>query len=65
VLRRIFVPKRSEVREEWRGLHNKELYAVIPHRYFSSDQTKNCELGGTCSSYGEEERCIQGFGGET
>jgi len=26
VLRRIFGPKRDEVRREWRGLHNEELY---------------------------------------
>jgi hypothetical protein len=25
VLRRIFVPKRDEVTEEWRKLHNEEL----------------------------------------
>jgi len=23
------------------------------------------EMGGECSTYGGEERCIQGFGGET
>jgi hypothetical protein len=23
------------------------------------------EMGGACSTYGEEERCIEGFGGET
>jgi hypothetical protein len=28
VLRRIFRPKRDEVTEEWRRLHNKELYAL-------------------------------------
>jgi hypothetical protein len=28
VLRRIFGPKRDEVTEEWRRLHNKELYAM-------------------------------------
>jgi hypothetical protein len=28
VLRRIFGPKRIEVTGEWRGLHNKELYAL-------------------------------------
>jgi hypothetical protein len=31
VLKRIFGPKRDEVRGEWRRLHNKELYAL----YFS------------------------------
>jgi hypothetical protein len=28
VLRRIFRPKRDEVRGEWRKLHNKELHAL-------------------------------------
>jgi hypothetical protein len=28
VLRRIFEPKRDEVREEWRKLHKDELYAL-------------------------------------
>jgi len=26
---------------------------------------KKNEMGGACSAYGGEERCIQGFGGET
>ena len=33
--------------------------------YYSGDQIKNCEMGGTCGTYGLEEKCIQGFGGET
>jgi hypothetical protein len=28
VVRKIFGPKRDNVRQEWRGLHNKELYAL-------------------------------------
>jgi hypothetical protein len=28
VLRRIFGPKRDEIRAEWRRLHNEELYAL-------------------------------------
>jgi hypothetical protein len=28
VLRRIFGPKRDEVKGEWRRLHNEELYAL-------------------------------------
>jgi hypothetical protein len=28
VLRKIFGPKRDEVTEEWRRLHNEELYAL-------------------------------------
>ena len=27
--------------------------------------TAKNEMGGACSTYGEEERCIQLFGGET
>jgi len=33
-------------------------------KYYSGDQTKN-EMGKGCSMYGGEEKCIQGFGGET
>ena len=36
VLRRIFGPKRNEVKVEWRRLHIKELYAL----YSSSDITR-------------------------
>jgi hypothetical protein len=31
----------------------------------SSDQVKKTEMGRTCGTYGGEERCIQGFSGET
>ena len=33
--------------------------------YCSGDQIEKNEMGGGCSTYGEEERYIQGFGGET
>ena len=29
------------------------------------DQIKKNEMGGECSTYGGEERLIQGFGGKT
>ena len=31
----------------------------------SGDQIEKNEIGGACSMYGGEERCVQGFGGET
>jgi hypothetical protein len=67
VLRRIFGPKRDEVTREWRRLHNKELYlcSVLLTKYHSGDQVKKTEMGRTCGTYGGEERCIQGFSGET
>jgi len=34
---------------------------VFLTRYYSSDQIKRNEKGGACSTYGEGERCIQGF----
>jgi hypothetical protein len=56
VLRRIFGPKRDEVTREWRKLHYEECLG---------DKIKKNEMGGACSMYGGEERCVQGFGGET
>jgi hypothetical protein len=32
---------------------------------FSGDQIEKNEMGGACSIYGRQERCIQDFGGET
>ena len=32
---------------------------------FSGDKIEKNEMGGACCAYGEEERLIQGFGGET
>jgi hypothetical protein len=34
-------------------------------KYCSGDQIDKNEMGGACSTYEGEERCIQGFGGET
>jgi len=36
-----------------------------PHPILFVDQIKETEMGGARSTYGGEERCIQGFGGET
>ena len=33
-------------------------------QYYLGDKIKKNEMGGTCSMYGGEERCIQGFGGK-
>ena len=63
---RIFGPKRDEVTGEWRKLHNEELNNL----YCSPNIVrviKSRRLGwaGHVARMGEEERCIQGFGGET
>jgi hypothetical protein len=41
------------------------LCSVLLTKYHSVDQVKKTEMGRTCGTYGGEERCIQGFGGET
>jgi hypothetical protein len=33
--------------------------------YYSGDQIKKTEKGWACSTYGIQERCLQGFGRET
>jgi hypothetical protein len=58
VLRKIFGPKRNEVTRTWGELHNEELLT----KYYAGDQIEENEMGGACSTYGEE-RCIQRFGG--
>jgi hypothetical protein len=59
VLRRIFGPKRGKVRRDWRKLRNEGLLT----KYYLGDQIETNEMGGACSTYGREERCIQSFGG--
>jgi hypothetical protein len=65
-LRRIFGPKRDEVTEKWRKLHNEELNDL----YSSPNVVRVIKLrriwwAGHVAYMGVEERRIQGFGGET
>jgi hypothetical protein len=61
MLGRIFGSRRVEVTGEWSKLHNEmnDLHSS------PGDKIENNDMGGACSAYGGEERCIQGFGGET
>jgi hypothetical protein len=64
VLRRIFGPKRDEVTGKWRKLHNEELHNLysLPNivRVINS---RRMRWAGHVARM--EERCVQGFGGET
>jgi hypothetical protein len=43
----------------------RSLFICIPHPIFLGDHIEKKEVGGTCSTYGGEERRIQDFCGET
>jgi hypothetical protein len=64
VLRKIFRPKREEVRGEWKELHNEELNNL----YFSPNiihyQIRKNEMGRGSSAYEGDKSCIQGFVGK-
>jgi len=66
VLRRVFGPKRDEVTEEWRKLHNEELSDLysLPNivRVVNS---RRMRWAGACGAYGGGEWGVQGSGGET
>jgi hypothetical protein len=65
VLRRIFGPERDEVTGEWRKLHNEGLKDLYCSPNSVGGQIQKNEKGGACNTHEGEERCIQGFGGET
>jgi hypothetical protein len=65
VLRKIFGPKREEVTGEWKRLHKEELNDLYSSPNVLGVKIEKNEVGGACSTYGREGRCIQGYGGET
>jgi len=54
-LKKISGPKRDDVTVEWISLHSAELFFffLLHIKYYSSDQFKKDEMGGTCGTYGE------------
>jgi hypothetical protein len=64
VLRKIFGLQRDDITRKWRKLHKEEL-GDLYSKYCLGDQIEENEMGGACSTYGGDERCIQGFHGET
>ena len=66
VLRRIFGPKREEVTGERKKTISWGAWRyVLLIKYYLSDQIEKNGMDGTYSTYGGEERCIQGFGRDT
>jgi hypothetical protein len=61
VLRRIFGPKRDEVIESWRKLHN-ELHNLFFTKQNYNYEVKKNEMGRVYSTYGREDKCVHNFG---
>jgi len=56
VLRKVFGPKRDEETEEWRRLHNEELYNLYSSPTIIG-MIKSRDMEWACSTCGGEERC--------
>jgi hypothetical protein len=65
VLRRIFGPKWNEVTGECRKLHKEGLSDLYSSSNFFCDKIEKNKMGGVCSTYEGEERCLKGLGLET
>ena len=66
VLRRIFGPKRVEVKEEWRNQCNEKLNDLYCSPYIILViKSRRMRWVEHVAYYGEEECCIQGFDGKT
>jgi hypothetical protein len=65
VLRGMFGSKRDEVTEEWRKRHNEELNDLYcSPNFVRVIKSRKMRLAGHVARIGEEERCIQSFGGK-
>ena len=54
VLKRIFGPKRDEVREKWKKLHNEELNDLYCSPYIVRViKSRKNEMGGACGTHGD------------
>jgi hypothetical protein len=64
-LRKIFVSKTDSITGAWRRQHNEELRELYSSSSVIRVINTNNEKVGSCGMYGEQDRCIQNFGGET
>jgi hypothetical protein len=61
VLRRVFGPKRDEVKGEWRKLYNEEFgYLYILPNYVWVVKSRKMRWAGHIASYGGGEKCAWG-----
>jgi hypothetical protein len=65
LLRMIFGPETDDVTGVWIRLLNEEVNDMHCSPCYLNDEVKKNEMDGACSVHEGEERCIQGFGGDT
>ena len=54
----------DKITGDWKRLHNEEPYGLYSSPKIMRVINEN-EMGGACGAVGWQERCMQGFGGET
>ena len=64
MLRKKFGPKTEEVKGNGENYTIRSFMICTLTQYCLGDKIDNNEIGGARSTYGGEERCIQGFDGE-
>jgi hypothetical protein len=60
VLRNISAREREEIREEWRRLYNKELYALYSSPNIFRVIRLRMRWNGACGTHGGDERILVG-----
>jgi hypothetical protein len=60
-LKKKFEPMREQLMGDRRLLHDKTPHDLPLTNHYSGDQIEN-KMGGVCSTYGVEEKSIEGFG---
>jgi hypothetical protein len=64
MLRRMFGPKRDEVKVDWRKLHNEELRDLYSSPSIIRIKVEVDEMSGSCSTNEREEKRVQVIGGK-
>jgi hypothetical protein len=54
VMRRIFGPKREEVTQEWKGLHNKKFYTLYSSKIIWVIKSRTLRWAGHVAGMGEK-----------
>ena len=66
MLKKIFRPKRDELKGEWRRLHNEEFCELYcSPNIIRVNKSRRMGWAGHVGRMGGEGRCIQGFGRRT